>query len=179
MSETGYHRTSIARIAAAAGVSPQTIYNSIGSKRDVLEAVFERAAAGAESPRTVPDFMQERAEQISTAVEFVTQMADWFTEVHPRLLPVLRLIRDAAAVHPEVAGLEQERATHRLHNYRLAADQLAQKPGAKDLPREQVAATLWSIGHPEVFQQLQVEGWTTQQYHDWIQTTLRAALVQE
>ncbi|MDQ6850385.1 MAG: TetR/AcrR family transcriptional regulator, partial [Actinomycetota bacterium] len=34
--ERGYHATSIGQIAAHAGVAVQTIYNSIGSKRDLL-----------------------------------------------------------------------------------------------------------------------------------------------
>ncbi|WP_152545397.1 TetR family transcriptional regulator [Microbacterium sp. CH12i] len=179
MTESGYQGTSIARIAAAAGVAPQTVYNSVGSKRDVLEAVLDRAAAGPQSPRTVPEFMQERGEHAATAVEFVEQMADWFTEVHPRLIPVLGLIRDAAAVDPAIADLEQARAAQRLRNYGLAAEILAQKTGARNLPADQVAASLWSIGHPEVFRQLEKQGWTSEHYRAWVATTLRAILVVE
>ena len=44
--EHGYHATSIAGIASEAGVAVQTIYNSVGSKRDVLSRVLDFAAAG-------------------------------------------------------------------------------------------------------------------------------------
>ena len=44
--ERGYHRTSIGQIAQEAGVAVQTIYNSIGSKRDLLSRVLDFAAAG-------------------------------------------------------------------------------------------------------------------------------------
>ena len=61
--ENGYHGTSIGRIAAAAGVAVQTIYNSVGSKRDLLSRVLDFAAAGDRAPVPVPQFMREDAER--------------------------------------------------------------------------------------------------------------------
>ena len=48
--EHGYHATSIGRIASEAGVAVQTIYNAVGSKRDLLSRVLDFAAAGERSP---------------------------------------------------------------------------------------------------------------------------------
>src|ERR1700680_4972486 len=58
----GYHATSIGQIAAQAGVAVQTIYNSIGSKRDVLSRGLDFAAAGEQAPVPVPQFMREQTE---------------------------------------------------------------------------------------------------------------------
>jgi AcrR family transcriptional regulator len=58
--EHGYHATSIGRIASEAGVAAQTIYNAIGSKRDLLSRVLDFAAAGERAPVPVPQFMREQ-----------------------------------------------------------------------------------------------------------------------
>ena len=64
--EHGYQATSIGRIAAEAGVAVQTIYNAVGSKRDLLSRVLDFAAAGERSPVPVPQFMREQAEPSPT-----------------------------------------------------------------------------------------------------------------
>ena len=42
----GYHAMSVSALARAAGVSPQTVYNSIGGKADVLKLVHDILLAG-------------------------------------------------------------------------------------------------------------------------------------
>lgn len=177
MTRDGYARTSIAAIARGADVAVQTVYNAVGSKRDVLEAVLDRAASGPEAPRSVPEFMAERADAATTAVGMVEVLADWFAQSQPRVAAVMRLIREAAAVDEGVAELERERASRRLHNYGMAADQLAGKPGAVAMERDAAAAIIWSIGHPQTYGHLvEVEGWDVARYRDWVAATLRAAL---
>jgi AcrR family transcriptional regulator len=63
--ERGYARTNVRDIAAAAGVSAQTVYDSIGSKQELVSrlndliddeagvAAITRAAAGSDDPREV------------------------------------------------------------------------------------------------------------------------------
>ena len=53
-------------IAADAGVAVQTIYNSIGSKRDLLSRVLDFAAAGDHGPIPVPQFLREQSEREPT-----------------------------------------------------------------------------------------------------------------
>ena len=47
--ERGYVATSIPAIAAEAGVAVQTIYNTVGAKREVLGGVIELAVRGPHS----------------------------------------------------------------------------------------------------------------------------------
>src|ERR1700735_324300 len=47
-SEHGYLGTTIAQIAAAAGVSTQSVYNMAGGKAELLKAVYDVAVAGDE-----------------------------------------------------------------------------------------------------------------------------------
>src|SRR5690349_9272092 len=50
--ERGYVATSVPAIAAEAGVAVQTIYNTVGSKREVLGGVVELTVRGPDHPAT-------------------------------------------------------------------------------------------------------------------------------
>src|SRR6478752_2301147 len=103
--EHGYGATSIGRIAAEAGVAVQTIYNAVGSKRDVLSRVLDFAAAGERSPVPVPQFMREQAEREPDPRKVIAQLVEFWREALPRTAPVFRTIREVAAVDEEIAEL--------------------------------------------------------------------------
>lgn len=175
--DKGYAGTTIQSIASRAGVVVQTIYNSIGSKSTVLSAVLDRAAAGPEAPKAVREFMQERTEAIADAAGLIKVLADWFAEVQPRTTEVHRIIRQAAAHDEDIAELEEQRAEQRFRNYQLAAEQLVLRPGSAPLPAEEIAATIWSIGHPQVYRFLtEGTGWDLDRYRNWVETSLVSAL---
>jgi AcrR family transcriptional regulator len=175
--EHGYAGTTIQSIASRAGVVVQTIYNSIGSKSTVLSAVLDRAAAGPEAPKPVREFMRERTEAIADAAGLIEVLADWFAEVQPRTSEVHRIIRQAAAHDEDIAELEEQRAEQRFRNYQLAAQQMAMRPGSVTLSGEEIAATIWSIGHPEVYRFLTEEaGWDLDRYRHWVERSLVSAL---
>ena len=48
--ERGFTATTVAAVAQAAGVSPDTIYVSLGGKRGLLEGVLEMAISGLDDP---------------------------------------------------------------------------------------------------------------------------------
>ena len=110
----GYSATTITRIAREAGVAVQTIYNSVGAKRDLLSRVLDFAAAGAQAPTPVATFMRERAERADDPREIIAGLVDFWAEGLPRTAPVFRVIREAAALDPEVAELERRRSAQRL-----------------------------------------------------------------
>lgn len=173
----GYAGTTIEAIATEAGVVVQTIYNSIGPKSAVLSAVLDRAAIGGEAPQTVSVFMRKRAEVAGDAAGMVQVLADWFAEVQPRTVEVHRIIRQAAAHDEDIAELDERRATQRFRNYMEAAQQLAEKPNAASMAAEEIAATIWSIGHPQVYRFLvEVADWDLDRYRDWVASSLLACL---
>lgn len=175
--ERGYAGTTIQSIAAKAGVVIQTVYNSIGAKADVLSAVLDRAAAGPEAPRTVPAFMRERTDATSDAAGLIEVLADWFAEAQPRTAEVHHIIRQAAAHDEAIAELEELRSAQRFRNYLLAAQQLAMRPGSLPLPSEEVAATIWSVGHPQAYRFLtESAGWDLDRYRNWVVRSLTSAL---
>ena len=177
--EHGYHATSIARVAGAAGVAVQTIYNSIGSKSDLLSRVLDHAAAGERAPVPAPTFMREQAESRSDPAQIIEDMVNFWQGALKRTAPVFRVIREAAAVDPKAAALENERAAQRLHNYRTAARLLKDRGGLRDdVTLEQAAAVIFAIGHPEAYRTLVLEGsWSERQWASWARTTLRTTLL--
>ena len=51
----GYHAMSISSLAAAAGVSAQTVYNAIGGKAAVVKAVYDVTLVGDDEPIPMPE----------------------------------------------------------------------------------------------------------------------------
>jgi AcrR family transcriptional regulator len=177
--EHGYHATSVSRIANEAGVVPQTIYNAVGSKRDVLSRVLDFAAAGERSPVPVPQFMREQAEAESDPRRILAQLVEFWRDAFPRTAPVFRIIREAAAADPEVAALERSRAAQRLSNYGHAAKLLAERKALRsDLSIEQAAASIFAIGNSEAYRALVLDGdWNDDEWAHWAQETLQNALL--
>ena len=175
----GYHATSIGRIAAEAGVVPQTIYNSVGSKRDVLSRVLDFAAAGERTPVPVPRFMHEQAEREPDPRRIIAQLVAFWRGALPRTAPVFRVIREAAAGDPEIAALERARSAQRLANYRLAAGTLAQRGALRSgLTIEAAAAAIFALGHSEAYRALVIDGgWDDDAWAAWVQSALEAALL--
>jgi AcrR family transcriptional regulator len=177
--EHGYHATSIGRIATEAGVAVQTIYNAIGSKRELLSRVLDFAAAGDRAPVPVQKFMREQAESEPDPRRIIAQLVEFWRGALPRTAPVFRIIREAAAAEPEIAALERGRAAQRLRNYRhaaqLLADRNALRPG---MTIDGTAAAIFAIGHPETYRALVLDGdWDDDAWADWLQATLEAALL--
>jgi len=177
--EHGYHATSIGRIAADAGVAVQTIYNAIGSKRDVLSRVLDFAAAGERAPLPVPQFMREQAEAETDPRRVIAQLVAFWRGALPRTAPVFRIIREAAAADPEVAALERARAAQRLNNYRDAATLISDRGALRaGVTIDQAAASIFAIGHSETYRALVLEGdWDDDDWAGWVQATLESALL--
>jgi hypothetical protein len=121
--------------------------------------------------------MRERTDAIADAAGLIEVLADWFAEVQPRTSDVHSIIRQAAAHDEDIAELEEQRAAQRFRNYLLAAEQLTMRAGSATLPDEEIAATIWSVGHPQVYRFLtEGVGWDLDRYRNWVERSLVAAL---
>jgi AcrR family transcriptional regulator len=177
--EHGYTSTSIGQIASEAGVAVQTIYNSVGGKREILSRVLDFAAAGERAPSRPAQFLREQAERESDPRMIIAQLIDFWRDALPRTAPVFRMIREAAAGDPEAAALEHERAAQRLRNYRHAAQLLADLGALRaGLTPERAAATIFAIGHPDSYRALVLDGeWDTHTWASWALDALTGALI--
>lgn len=178
--QRGYAATTIPEIARISRVAVQTVYNSIGPKRAVLAVVLEYVAAGPEHPTPVPAFMHRRVSATRSGTGAVRVLAAWFADVHGRLGLMLSVLRDAAAFDPEVATLERARDARRFRNYHEAAGLLAHRGQLRaGLAIPEAAATIWGLGHAELYRFLVLEqAWTPARYRRWLDGQLRAQLLE-
>ena len=177
--EDGYGATSITRIAREAGVAVQTIYNSVGAKRELLSRVLDFAAAGPQAPTPVATFMRERAERTEDPREIIAGLVAFWAEGLPRTAPVFRVIREAAALDPDVAALERRRSAQRLANYGQAAGILEARGALREgLSVDDAAAVIHAVGHPDEFRFLVLDqGWPVERWAAWVRGALEAALL--
>jgi AcrR family transcriptional regulator len=177
--ERGYHAATLSGIASEAGVAIQTIYNSIGSKRDVLSKVLDYAAAGEHAPTLAPIFVLAQTEQERDPRRILDQLVEFWRESRARTAPYYKVIRQAAALDQEVAELELARAEERLRSYRVGASLLAERGALREgLSVDDAAAIFHATGHPDIYRFLVIEqGWTAEHWASWVRSTLDAGLL--
>ena len=181
--EGGYHSMSIAQLARAAQVSPQTVYNAVGGKADVVKGVYDVLLAGDESPVPMserPEFLAIRAAADREA--FGRAYAAFGAGILERTGPLLGVLlaqgagRDAA-LEQFVATIDRERLTGNGHAVTVLEE-------AHGLPRgrsrEELVDELWTLTAPEVFDRLvRRRGWSQARYAAWLGEVVAAACSRE
>lgn len=175
--ERGYEGASIAAIAAAAGVSQETIYSRFGNKRALLGELVARAVRGVD-PRPVPD--QEAPRSLAAASDQREQLRLFAADIAERLeraAPLVAII-GAARAEPELAELLGRLHAERLRNLRTVVDSLV-RHGPLRLPEKEALETIWALTSPELHQLLvRVRRWSRSRYRAWLADSLAALLLQ-
>jgi AcrR family transcriptional regulator len=175
--ERGYDGASIAAIAAAAGVSQETIYARFGNKRALLGELVARAVRGAD-PRPIPE--QEHPRSLATSADQREQLRLFAADIANRLeraAPLVALVGDAARTEPELADLLRRLHGDRLGNLRLLVDALRSN-GPLRLSDKAALETIWALTSPELHQLLiRVDGWSRSRYSAWLADSLAALLL--
>lgn len=178
--EQGYAATSVAEVAAAAEVSPQTIYGAFGTKAALLGAAVEVAMAGDDEPVAVLDRPDAQAALAATDPEAA---AAGFARMATRLLEragrLLHAADAAAQEDPEMRALWENGHRARLADMRRTADAFAAsgllRPG---LDAEAVGDLLWALASPDTFRSCTVlRGWSARRYERWLRDTLLATVL--
>jgi hypothetical protein len=100
-------------------------------------------------------------------------------EVAPRVMPVLLLVREAAANDPELARLQEEmdaaRLTRMTHNARTLLNRGHLRKG---ITLDTAADVLWIYSSPELYELLVIRrGWSVKRYGRLIADAMIAALL--
>jgi AcrR family transcriptional regulator len=173
----GYGRTTIRRIAEEAGVAPDTVYATFGSKIRVLTAIIDtRLAPGGE-----PNLMQ-RPEALAVRDEpdqerKLELFARDMNSVLARVGPVYEILRTAAAVETDAAAVYAEMNRHRLANLTNVARWLAER-GPLRVDVERAGEIIWVLASPDVARLLKdLRGWSDQDYASWLADTLKRTIL--
>ena len=115
----GYRTTTIADIASAAGVNPDTVYRLVGRKPMVLRELIEQALSGTDHAVAGADRSYVRA--MATEPDPVVKLeiyAAAVREIHGRLAPLFVALRDASSTEPEAERVWKEIGERRAANMR-------------------------------------------------------------
>ena len=176
----GWTRTTIASIARAAAVAPETIYSVFGNKRALIQALVLRAVRGA-SP-DVPLLQQAVPRAVSAASDQSTQLALFagdIVAVLERVAPLVAVVREAARAEPELEQLYRNLHAGRRRNLAFVAEALASRgPLRGGMDAEEATGILWRLASPEQFTlSRSVEGLSVDDYRLWLASSLERLLL--
>lgn len=176
----GYPATSMAAIAAEAGVALKTVYLAFGTKRGVLLALWHLLLRGDEEPVPVGErsWFREVIDEPDPARQ-VRLAAHNSRLVKERAAGLLEVVRDAASSDPELAALWNRIQSDFYDNQRAIVQALHDRNGLKPaLDVARAADLLWTLNHPSLYWLLVGDrGWTPDQYEAWLAEILRAQLL--
>jgi AcrR family transcriptional regulator len=174
--ERGYAGTTITAVAEDAGVSPETIYLSLGGKRGLLEGVIETAIAGAENPDEQDP--STAVGELTSASARLERLVRYSCTILARTRPIHAVIRGAADKEAFAAALGR-----RLLHDRLRAQTERLRAYLRDdlragLSVEDAGQRYCVLASPELYHLLTVElGWTADQHRSWLTDLLKTELL--
>lgn len=178
--ETGYHPTTIAALARAAGVSPQTIYNTVGGKAQVLKAVYDVVLAGDDQPIAMNDRPEiARIYRQPDAAATLRAYAAFARMLLERAGPLLGVVlAEGAGSDAELsaflATIDTER---RIGNSGVVRHIEAAFGLNGHLDAERAVDLVWTLTAPENADRLIRRcGWGLDAYQEWLAGALVAAL---
>lgn len=164
----GYANTSVGGIAAAAGVSRETVYHLLGGKQAVFKACWDVAVVGDDAPVPVADRNLYRAmltnpDRAAAARTFGHLSAG----LVGRIGPLLHVLADAAH-EPDLADLlAQTRAERLSGTHHLLAELSGADPSTDEFAR--TVDIVYALISPELALVLtEQRGWNLVTYGDWL-----------
>jgi AcrR family transcriptional regulator len=180
--ESGYAATTMAAIAAEAGVALKTVYVVFETKAGVLRALWNLLLRGDEDEQPVAE--QRWYREVLDEPDPVRQLqlnARNSRAGKVRLGRMFELIRGAAPLEPEIAGLWERIQSDYHANQQAIVQSIARKGALKPgLRATRAADLLWAINNPDMWQLLVVRrGWSPAAYERWAAEQACAQLLDE
>ncbi len=173
----GYGATTLERIASRAGVAVQTVYFHFGNKSTVLKEAVDVAAVGDDEPVAMLERpWLERARAEPDPRQVIALWTSYGRDVLTRVGPIMKVVRDAAAVDPAMAEQWATNEAQTASAFRVLAEQL----DAMDVLRVQVdeaVAILCALSGLDVYLVLAARGWTPERWERFVVDSLTHALL--
>ncbi len=178
--EQGYSATTMAAVAADAGVALKTVYVAFETKSGVLRALWHRRLRGDDEDTAVQDrsWFREVIDEDDPRRQLRLNARNG-RAVKERVGGLFAVIRDAASADPEIEALWSRIQTEFYDNQRAIARTLEQKQALRpELDVDRAADILWTLNHPDVWRLLVGErGWTPDACEKWFGDTACAQLI--
>jgi AcrR family transcriptional regulator len=180
--ERGYAATTMAAIAAEAGVVVETVYRAFDGKAALFRAVVEAALAGGVEGAERP--VEERpAIAVVIAEPDPTRQVELYAAtqpgIHRRAGPLLRALRDARGLDPELARIWDEMEAWRRDGQGRFAEMLASRGALRHgLSTASAGDIVWTLCSLAVHDLLVLErSWSSRRYGEWIASALKRELL--
>jgi AcrR family transcriptional regulator len=176
----GYASTSMAAVAAEAGVALKTVYVAFETKAGLLRALWHRLLRGDDDE--IPVGEQAWYQEVIAEPDPELQLrlnARNSRIVKVRAGALMEVIRGAAAADPEIGGL-WKRIQAEFHANQGAIVEILHAKDALKPGLDVATATdiLWAINHPSLYQLLVGDrGWTPERYEGWLADALCSELL--
>ena len=175
----GYRPTTIAAIAAHAGVSAESVYKGFGTKAALAKQVFDLALAGDDEPVPVAERPATLAVRDEPDVRRkIALFAEGLAQRQARSALVTILIRDGRHVDDSLAPVwaklrdEGLAGMTALGRHLLGTGQL--RPG---LDLAEVRDVLWNYLAIDHYERLVLsQGWPLERYEHWLAEAITSAL---
>lgn len=167
--------TTIDAIAERAGVSPETLYATFGSKRALLtELVDVSVAGGDDQPRIFDQQWVQEMRGEPDPNRRVAILARNGRAILERRAAVDEVVNGAAAADPAIAALaERSRKERYAGQRRLLRIVLGPTGPREGVSFETAADVLYAIGSPETYRLLVGDrGWSGSRFERWYAETL-------
>ena len=178
----GYAATSMNAIAAEAGVAVQTVYASMKTKRDILEAVVRSTVRGEEDEVPIAASAGWRRMELETDPrEKLVLFVRIHREICEREAELFVVLETAAAIDPEIKPLLRDKEAYRYEDQVRVARSLRRQGGLPPgLSARKAADIIWALASERVYLALvQERGWDARQYEGWLTDQLAAALLRD
>jgi AcrR family transcriptional regulator len=176
----GYAPTTMAAIAAEAGVALKTVYVAFETKSGLLRALWHLRLRGDEGDAPVAERQWFRDVIAEPDPERQLRLtARNSRAVKLRAADLMRVMRDAAGSDPDIADLWRRIQDDFHANQRSIVDSLDAKGAlAPGLDPARAADVLWTLNHPDLWHLLVGErGWTPAEWEQWFADTACAQLL--
>lgn len=165
----GYGRTTIADVAAAAGVSVETIYVAFKNKATLLHKAWDITVGGDDQDIVFherPEVIAMRSEP-DLAKRFMLH-ARFFTTTAQRTAPFQLMVQSAAGSDEAAAAMLEEMGRQRLAGMSVMAAEAA-RTGQLTVSEEECRDTVWAMTDGTLWHRLVVErGWSNDQFAEWL-----------
>jgi AcrR family transcriptional regulator len=165
----GFAATTMAAIAAEAGVALKTVYLAFETKSGLLRELWNLLLRGDDDTPAVGErqWYQEVLDE-PDASRTLRLNARNSRVVKERAGPLLAVIRSAAPLDAETAALWERIQREFYANQRAIVETLPECSLAPGLDVTRATDILWTLNHPDVWALLVgARGWTPEQYEQW------------
>lgn len=179
--ERGYVGTTLSGIAEAAGVSVQTIYNTVGGKPVLLKATYDVTLAGDDKPVPMVDRPIARAIYGATdAQACITAYARMARTINKRILPLVTiLLAQAGTGDPDLVEFAKTIESEHLMGTGFFVAHVAERFGLRPgLDPATGVDVVWALTSPDVTDRLvNCRSWGWDRYEQWLGSTLTDLLL--